>query len=322
MAPPVPASSRPAVAPAAVARDPGEARETLHSVDLELVEDPELVEDVEAPRASAPPPLPPPRQTGKRLKAVVIPAEELRAHLERVSSLPPMPAAPVNDRVSSLPSMPAAPASERPSVRVELGPAPSAMSARASSVPPAPVMPVVEVAPTRRAPLLSATDVFDILFDAMHELRYFETAVEGGSYCLATALSVLPSRAGLVHLYDIDAREFVVVYAQGEGYERHLLSRVAESDVLIAPAMFRHRAVSVRTLGTMRVERHRANASVLVAPVLEGGRFLGAIELVDPAPGTAFDERAMNALTYVADRYAEFLAERGVAIGNLVALAG
>ena len=311
---------------------------------MPLDEESALLDAIEEVRSSAPPPQvfapPAPRQTGKRLKAVVIPAEEVRAHLERISSLPPMPAAKA-----------AAPEPEPSSVRFEAGPAPSAM-ARASSVPPPPasaapssepppsVRPSVllpmsfipasaapaSVAPAPAAPhralLLSATDVFDVLFDAMHELPYFETAVEGGSYCLATALSALPARAGLVHLYDIDAREFVVVYTHGDGYERTLLSRASESDAVLAPAMFRHRAMAVRTLGTTRVERHRTNASVLVAPVLDGGRFLGAIELVDPLPGHPFDERAMNALTYVADRYAQFLAERGVAIGNLVALAG
>ncbi len=171
---------------------------------------------------------------------------------------------------------------------------------------------------------MSVPDLIDLLFDAMHDLVYFETAVEAGSYCLASLLKLLPSRAGLVHLYDIDTREFVTVYAQGPKSERLLLSRTPEADALLSMAMYKHRAHTVRygEHGPARLERHELLGeakSILVAPVLDGGRFLGAIELIDPEHEDGFDIRAENAASYVADRYAEFLVERGVAIGNVVA---
>jgi hypothetical protein len=170
----------------------------------------------------------------------------------------------------------------------------------------------------------TTTDLIDLLFDAMQDLPLFETSTEAGCYCLASVLKVLPSRAGLVHLYDVDRREFVVVYAQGPRAERLLLSRHPESDSLLGSAMYKHRVVTVRygEHGGTPLERYAIFgqvSEVLVAPVLQGGRILGAFELIDPIDGAAFDGRAENAMMYVAERYAELLAERGVVLGNVVA---
>jgi hypothetical protein len=177
---------------------------------------------------------------------------------------------------------------------------------------------VVNVAP--RAPQPSITDV---LFDAMHELSFFESAVEGGSFCLATALRALPCLAGLVHLYDVENREFVVVYAQGPRAERLLGTRQSGSDRLLSRAAMQNVA-TVEDYGDAGapapVSRHAFFGdpwSVLCVPVSRRGRMLGAIELVDPTSGGGFDEKAKNALAYVAERYAEFLSERGITLPKL-----
>ncbi|MDB4996123.1 MAG: putative stage sporulation protein [Myxococcaceae bacterium] len=170
----------------------------------------------------------------------------------------------------------------------------------------------------------TTTDLIDLLFDAMQDLPLFETSTEAGCYCLASVLKVLPARAGLVHLYDVDTREFVVVYAQGPRAERLLLTRQPESDSLLGSAMYKHRVVTVtyEENGGTPLERYAVFGRIVravVAPVLDGGRFLGALELIDPTLGADFDDRAENALMYVADRYAELLAERGVTLGKVVA---
>jgi len=54
--------------------------------------------------------------------------------------------------------------------------------------------------------------------------------------------------------------------------------------------------------------------SVMVAPVEVSGRYLGLIELVNPADGRAFTEGDGHALTYIGEQYAEFVAERGVVL--------
>ena len=51
---------------------------------------------------------------------------------------------------------------------------------------------------------------------------------------------------------------------------------------------------------------------VLLAPVMQAGRFLGAIELADPSDDVPYTELDANAITYMAEQYAEFVAARGV----------
>jgi hypothetical protein len=86
--------------------------------------------------------------------------------------------------------------------------------------------------------------------------------------------------------------------------------------------MDKHDAILVSyALGGNPTERHAMfdPEEVLIAPVLLDGRYLGAIELVDLRDGTTFDRRAQDALVYIADRYAEYLGERGVVIARVAA---
>lgn len=53
---------------------------------------------------------------------------------------------------------------------------------------------------------------------------------------------------------------------------------------------------------------------IIVTPVMQAGRFLGVIELVNPLDGAPFSELEGNALTYMAEQYAEFVAARGVVL--------
>lgn len=170
----------------------------------------------------------------------------------------------------------------------------------------------------------SAADIIDLLFDAMHNLHFFETAVEGASYCLSVVLGAIPSRGGMVSLYDVDSREFVVAYAQGPHAERLLLTRAPERDPLISHANYKLRP-AVHAYGEDSADAPDRFAffgemrSVLVAPVLDGGRFLAVIELVDPKDGTCFSDREVNALAYVTEHLTEYLASRGSAVGKIVA---
>ena len=45
---------------------------------------------------------------------------------------------------------------------------------------------------------------------------------------------------------------------------------------------------------------------------MQAGRFLGAIEIADPTDAVPFNELDANAITYMAEQYAEFVAARGV----------
>ena len=156
------------------------------------------------------------------------------------------------------------------------------------------------------------------LFESMHDLHFLRDAVEGGDFCLALALEKLPAHTGIVHLYDIDKREFIITSTRGTITESLLLRRHAESDPLLSAAMRKRRTVVVPDAAqgdAVGLERYSAMGgakSVMIAPVMQSGRFLGAIELVNPLDGAPWTEDDGNALSYIGEQYAEFVAARGV----------
>lgn len=193
---------------------------------------------------------------------------------------------------------------------------------------PAPPLPSVRIE-IRADDIQSIEDVvdpIDVLFDAMEDLSFAETAVEAGAVCLASLVRAIPSRGGIVHLYDAEARDFVAVYAMGPRAERLVLTRAAESDVLIGAALRKHEPIVVEygrgSQAPQPLDRHfllSAKRNVMVCPIVDGSRFLGALELVDAKRAAGFDKASEHAIAYVADRYAGFLVEHGVMIANVVA---
>jgi GAF domain-containing protein len=55
-------------------------------------------------------------------------------------------------------------------------------------------------------------------------------------------------------------------------------------------------------------------ASVIVAPVMQAGRFLGVIEIINPTNKVPFNEDEGAAVQYIAEQYAEFLSQVGVVV--------
>jgi hypothetical protein len=49
-----------------------------------------------------------------------------------------------------------------------------------------------------------------------------------------------------------------------------------------------------------------------VAPVMVAGRSMGAVELVNPLDGQPFTESDGNAVTYIAEQFAEYVSTRGI----------
>jgi GAF domain-containing protein len=142
--------------------------------------------------------------------------------------------------------------------------------------------------------------------------------IEGGDYVLSLALEMIPSKVGLLHLYDIDRREYVVACVSGPGAEALLNRRFAESEHLFAAAMRKRRAL---VFADARSEESTASAerfvilggalSVIVSPILKGGRFIGVIEVMNPIDGIPFTEEEGNAIDYLSEQFGEFVAARG-----------
>jgi hypothetical protein len=194
--------------------------------------------------------------------------------------------------------------------------APSASEARPISSPP--TRGRVPSAPRIR---LSGDELITNLFESTHDLHFLTDALEGADFVLSLLLEKLPSTIGLVHFYDINAREFVVVRAIGPGAAKALLVRTSEKEPLIAEAMHKRRAVVIEdATADPRAQKGRwalietPCRSLVCAPVEQGGRFLGLLELVNPRDGGPFAESDGHALTYIGEQFAEFLAARGITL--------
>jgi GAF domain-containing protein len=167
-------------------------------------------------------------------------------------------------------------------------------------------------------PRLTGDELLTDLFEAMAELHFLADAFEGADFVLAQAMEKLPCEVGLVSLFDMAKREYVVVRQAG-GKRSGLLLRLPQHAKLPAMAMRYSRAVIVPDASRYRDpadQRWReigvATRSLLCAPIELEGRYLGLIELCNPHDGQAFRESDGHALTYIGRQYAEFVADRGV----------
>jgi hypothetical protein len=171
--------------------------------------------------------------------------------------------------------------------------------------------------PPRRPP---PDDLIPMLFDHIHELELLTDALEGARFVLDVLAKTMPSRAGLVHLFDAQRRSFVVVAATGEAKDGMILARQDARDPVLRALMPDGRPFAWRNLrdvpvrGIARFAELSHIDSVVAAPVSIGPRWMGVIELVDPLDGRGFGAAEENGLAYVAARYAAYLSTRGVIV--------
>jgi hypothetical protein len=212
----------------------------------------------------------------------------------------------------------------------EPAPATPSVEAQPDAAPPAPApiaapSPSPEPAPVRRsaAPVsrrLSGDDLLSELFEAFGDLHFARDSLEGAEFVLNLTLEKLPSEVGLVSLFDMNKREFVIVRQSG-GPRRALAARQPEKAPLAVTAMRKRHAIVVADTieaGQAMDDRWRAIGvelkSLVCAPIELSGRYLGLIELANPVDGHAFSEGDGNALTYIGQQFAEFVATHGVIV--------
>lgn len=165
---------------------------------------------------------------------------------------------------------------------------------------------------------VTGDELITSLFESMHDLHFLRDALDGGQFCLALATEVLPARAALIHFFDIEKREWVVACTRGKDTQRLLNVRTPEADELLRSAARKRRAVVVPDAsGHTSLTRYQTvggGKSLIVAPVMQAGRALGAIEIINPLDGMPFTEDEGNAMTYIAEQYAEYLGSRGIVL--------
>ena len=165
---------------------------------------------------------------------------------------------------------------------------------------------------------ISGDELITSLFESMHDLHFLRDALDGGQFCLALATEVLPARAALIHFFDLGSREWIVAACRGKDTTRLLTMRFPENDeMLVAAARKRRALVFPNASDKSQIERYRhlgGARSVIVAPIMQAGRSLGALEIINPLDGMPFSEDEGNAMTYIAEQYAEYLGSRGIVI--------
>ena len=170
-------------------------------------------------------------------------------------------------------------------------------------------------------------DLIGELFEAMHELHFMPDMVSGVDFVLDVLRRMIPSEVILIHVFDINTRDFVVVRAKGPGSHRVVLYRTSDADPLVRRAMAR--GVSSLVSATSRDEHHPkgrwaqldcAARVRLFGPVNIGGRYLGLVELANPANSDEYLQSELHALDYICEQLAEFLANRPLVLEGDVIL--
>jgi hypothetical protein len=164
---------------------------------------------------------------------------------------------------------------------------------------------------------VSGDELITSLFESMHDLHFLRDALDGGQFCLALATEVLPARAGIIHFFDIEKREWVVACTRGKDMGRLLTMRAPEADEILREAARKRRALVVPDAGHVTSERYRQLSgarSLIAAPIMQAGRALGALEIINPLDGMPFTEDEGNAMTYIAEQFAEYLGSRGIVL--------
>jgi GAF domain-containing protein len=164
-------------------------------------------------------------------------------------------------------------------------------------------------------------DLIGELFETMHDLNFMSGVADGAEFALAAIDSVVPCDGVLIHVFDINARQFVVVRAKGPGAMQVLLHRTPDSEPFIHGIMRRPGSVAIhdvqkdgRVLGARWDALGIVPTRVLCGPVRQGGRYLGLLEVCNPLGDAPFHQTEQNALDYVCAQFAEFLANRPIVL--------
>jgi hypothetical protein len=164
-------------------------------------------------------------------------------------------------------------------------------------------------------------DLIGELFETMHDLHFMSGVTDGAEFVLATLDSIIPCDGVLIHVFDINTRQFVVVRAKGPGTMQAILHRTPDSDEFFNNIMRRPRSLAFddtakddRVLGprwdALGVKPKRA----LCGPVRQDGRYLGLIEVANPLGDLPFHQTEQNAIDYVCEQFAQFLTNRPIVL--------
>lgn len=174
--------------------------------------------------------------------------------------------------------------------------------------------PVVIPPPAAVPKISSAPDPTDILFDAVYELNFASSAWEAAGMCAETLARALNARTVVIHTHDLERRELKAIGASGDGdFEIMGTSESADDDLVASAVLCNQKSVTMRFDGELprmapsRLHSVGAPRSVVAVPAMAWGRCLAIIEVIDA--DERYDGRVADSAAYVAERFAEFLAD-------------
>ncbi len=170
-------------------------------------------------------------------------------------------------------------------------------------------------------------DLIGELFETMHDLHFMSGVGDGAEFVMEALESIVPCEGVLIHVFDINKRQFVVVRAKGTTAAQTLLLRTPDTEGFFDFVMHRPGSIAFEDVGKeprllgerwhmLGVKPSRA----LCGPVRQGGRYLGLVEVANPLGEAPFHQTEQNAIDYVCQQFAEFLANRPIVLDPEVVL--
>jgi hypothetical protein len=155
------------------------------------------------------------------------------------------------------------------------------------------------------------------LFEQMWGLEFLPTVAEGADYVQDLLHEYYPDCYVLVHLFDINTKQFVVVRAAGSAEwnvdpHRLLMTSIDAQDPVLAPTL-QHGRVREGAHTRFSALTERAYAA-LFGPIAHEGRYLGVLELISAKGAPDFSKSDKSGLEYVCSKFGEFLAKRPVVL--------
>jgi hypothetical protein len=165
--------------------------------------------------------------------------------------------------------------------------------------------------------VVASEELIGALFERMHELALSPTIGTGADYVLGALAEHIPCDGALIHMFDVEAEEFVVMRALGPDSLEVLTRRT--------PALGSHFVECVRRRATLElgqgdIARCRAYwqalgvipRHVIACPILGTRGAIGVIELGRVTSKGPFNAGQVRALEYVCEQFADFVADRPI----------
>jgi hypothetical protein len=159
--------------------------------------------------------------------------------------------------------------------------------------------------------MLAGEELIGALFERMNELQYLPDLAAGAAYVLETLEEFIPCAGISIHVLDPHHRQFVLVRALGPRASPLLGSRQAAAESPLLEAVQHGR--TLRQPGSRNPLWAGLGLEIvhaLSAPVQQRDRVFGAIELGRNVAQDEFSDGQLEALDFICEQFAEFLAER------------